>query len=125
MAQGRAWAQIGSAQPLPKPPGGTSYKKPHPASPSNWAEEKQLCDLPVKSKGERQGWNHLPTEKMVPLPTNYVGACSLAHLLEQEMLEELGSLSAPGPEEEVDFRGTLQVKQAAALSLFSHLAHNS
>lgn len=48
VAQGGVWAQMGGAQPLPEPPGrrvglhmGT-HRKPHPASPGNCAEEKQL-----------------------------------------------------------------------------------
>lgn len=55
--------------------------------------------LKVREKGKDE--ITFPQKKKggpVPLPKNYTEACASAPLLQQGVLEELGSLSAPGPE---------------------------
>lgn len=121
VAQGRAWAQLEGAEPLPEPPGRWDFTREHAGlpdpkkqtnkqkKPHSWVEEKHPCDFPVKSKGERQGWSRLPMEeRLVPLPKTYTaGSAGGAGLPLCPRTRRWG-----GPE-----RYTLQVKWAAAFSL--------
>lgn len=84
-------------------------------------EKKWPCDFPAKGKWEKEGWNHLPPEEREtgsPPQKPWKGF----YLPQQGVLEELGSISAPAPEGEVDPRDTeLQIPENSQGKNFSTL----
>lgn len=94
----------GLPPPLPKK---QKNPKQHPTSQSSWVEKKWPCDFP--SKGEKGKDEIIFAQRKGSPPQKLWRGF---YLSQQGRLEELGSLSAPAPEGEMNPRGTwLQIPE--------------